>query len=105
MLREISVLYYYTRFYILLDIIVIRTCICILYFYTSCHNFLFNNFFHICPLVRNENIKRPGFYALQVTFFYALQVTEFSTAKTTKQNTRKCFDLLEVWSAVSGDPR
>ena len=92
MLREISILYiflyflYYTllykKFYILLDVLVTHIiCICIvhkncikLHFYTSRHIkensvelFFFSFLFPFYSLVRNENIKRPGFYALQVT--------------------------------------
>ena len=66
---------------------------------------LFYYFFLFCSLVRNENVKRPGFYTLQVTrvFLNLPQLKqlskvkdtcapsnkgfpEFSTAKTAKQN-------------------
>ena len=70
------------KFYIILDIIAIHIiCICIvhknciiLHFYTSCRIrekcvefFFFHYFFLFCSLVRNENIKGPGFYTLQVS--------------------------------------
>ena len=69
----------YKKFYIILDIKLISIlCICIvhknciiLHFYTSCHIkekcvefLLFETFY---SLVGNENIKRHGFYTLQVT--------------------------------------
>ena len=69
----------YEKFYMILDVIVIyiicigiahRNCV-ILHFYTSCHvkekclEFFF--FIIFCYLARNENIKRPSFYSLQVT--------------------------------------
>ena len=72
----------YKKLYILLDIIVVHKIRIILNFYTSCHIteacvkffffiimiILFFLFFYLfCSLVRNENIKRPGFYTLQVT--------------------------------------
>ena len=71
----------YKKLYILLDIIVVHKIRIILNFYTSCHIteacvkffffiimiILFFLFFYLfCSLVRNENIKRPGFYTLQV---------------------------------------
>ena len=45
----------------------------------SLSNFSFLNF---CSLIKNENIKRLGFYTLQVTSNKGFLV--FSTAKTTK---------------------
>ena len=69
----------YKKFYMILDVIVIyiicigiahRNCV-ILHFYTSCHvkekclEFFF--FIIFGYLARNENIKRPSFYSLQVT--------------------------------------
>ena len=72
----------YKKFYIVPDIIIIPIiCICIvhtnciiLYFYTSCYIkekcvefFFFIIFFFFCFLVRNGNIRRPGFYTLHVT--------------------------------------
>ena len=73
------------KFCIILDIIVIHMiCICIkhinciiLHFYTSCHikekwvEFFFFLFFSFCSLVRNKNVKRPGFYTSHVTRFFS----------------------------------
>ena len=70
----------YKKFYIILDVIVIHNiCICIVHKnYIILHfelyamlkksvlDFLFSLFL-FSSLFRNENIKRPGFYALQVT--------------------------------------
>ena len=43
----------------------------ILHFYTSCHikekDVEFLLFETFCSLIRNENIKKPSFYTLQVT--------------------------------------
>ena len=99
----------YKKFYIILDVIVIHiVCICIvhknyimLHLYTSCHIkeqyvelFLFYHFFPFCFLVRNENIKKPGFYTLQVK-------SNFSNFPLLKQlnkikTTCKYCDLLEL---------
>ena len=89
----------YKKLYILLDIIVIRTiCISIvhksciiLHFYTSCHI----TFFHFCSLVRNKNMKRRGFYTLQVTRVFSPQPKQLSNMK----NTCKHCDIHELWSA------
>ena len=74
------------KLYILLDIIVVHKIRIILNFYTSCHIteacvkffffiimiILFFLFFYLfCSLVRNENIKRPGFYTLQVKWVFS----------------------------------
>ena len=54
----------YKKFYIMLDIILIHImCICIVYI--NCIILYIWKLF--CSLDRNGNIKRPGFYTLQVT--------------------------------------
>ena len=60
----------------------------------SLSNFSFLNF---CSLIKNENIKRLGFYTLQVTrvFSYFQQLKQLNKIK----NTCKYCDLLEVRSA------
>ena len=71
MIREISILYcYIEKFYIIPDTIVIHKNYLVLHFYTSCHIkekcvefFFFVIFFS--SLVRNGNIKRPGFYKVE----------------------------------------
>ena len=98
----------FKKFYIILNIIVIpmicrrivhKNCI-ILHFYTSCHikencvEFSFLSLF--CSLVRNENIKRPGFY----TFTNNKRFFEFSTAKTTKQNKEYVWTWWSFWIVI-----
>ena len=86
----------YKKFYIILDIIVIhvicksvvhKNCI-ILHFYTSCHFYI--------SILRNENIniKRPGFYALQVTRVFSnfLGLKQLNKIK----NTCEYCDFLEL---------
>ena len=60
----------------------------------SLSNFSFLNF---CSLIKNENIKRLGFYTLQVTrvFSYFQQLKQLNKIK----NTCKYCDILEVRSA------
>ena len=90
-------------------IIVNKNCI-ILYFYISCHikekcsEFLFFiTFFVFWSLVRNQNIKRTGFYTLQVTRLFSnfLQFKQLSKIK----DSREYCDLHELWYAWVGDPR
>ena len=64
-----------------------------------CGIFVFCYFFLFCSLVGNENIKRLGFYTLQVT-------TVFSNFPALKQlskikNTRECCDPLEFVISLS----
>ena len=107
----------YKKSYILLDIKVLNIiCICIvnknciiLYFYTSCHIkekcgiLLFYYFFLFSSLVRSYNIKRPGFYTLQVTRVFSNfpQLKQLSKIK----DTCEYWDLHELRSAWIGDPR
>ena len=102
------ILLLHKKFYIILNIIVIHiTCTCIayenciiLYFYTLCRIkkvsriFLIYYFFLFCSLVRNENIKRPGFYTLQV----ARVSSNFPQLKQLNKikNTCEYCDLLEL---------
>ena len=81
MLREISILCYYMKaFYIILDIIATHI-ICVYVWYIKIvlyfipifqvilkksEEFFFLCFFPFCSFIRNENIKRPGFYTLKV---------------------------------------
>ena len=60
----------------------------------SLSNFSFLNF---CSLIKNENIKRLGFYTLHITrvFSYFQQLKQLNKIK----NTCKYCDLLEVRSA------
>ena len=101
MLREISILYYYIKkFCIVLGITVILIiCICIVHKnYIILHLYISG---HIkersvkFSLVRNENIniKRPGFYALQVKSVFS-NFPRLTQLKKTK-NTCKYCDLLE----------
>ena len=101
MLREISILYYYVKkFCIVLGITVILIiCICIVHKnYIILHLYISG---HIkekgvkFSLVRNENIniKRPGFYALQVKSVFS-NFPRLTQLKKTK-NTCKYCDLLE----------
>ena len=55
-------------------------------------NFCFLKFF--CSFVRNENIKRPVFYTLQVTRVFSnfQQLKQLNKIK----NTCECSDLLEL---------
>ena len=65
-------IYIYIYIYIVPWRIVHKNCI-ILHFYTLCYIkekcgiFIFYSLFLLCFLVRNENVRRPGFYTLQVT--------------------------------------
>ena len=85
--------------------IVHKSCI-ILHFYTSFHikenvwNFSFLLFFPFCSLVKNGNLKTPGFYTLQVirVFSNFLQLKQIIKIK----NMREYCDLLELRSAASG---
>ena len=64
---------------IILEVVVIHIYMCIvltivlyfisifLYLKKSMWNFSLLQLFPFCSLVRNENIKRPGFYTLQIT--------------------------------------
>ena len=83
----------------------LKSCI-ILHSYTSCYikekclEFYFCLF---CSFIRNENIKRPDFYTLQVTRVFSNfpQLKKLSKLK----NTCEFCDILELWSAWVGDPR
>ena len=79
--------------------IVNENCI-VLYFYTSCHvnenrwDFSFIIIFLCCSLVRNYNIKRPGFYTSQVTSVFSnfSQLKKLSKIK----NTCEYYDLHKI---------
>ena len=82
MLREISILYYYIKFYIVLDITLIHImCVCIVHI--NCITLYFLKLFW--ALDKDGNVKAPGFYTLQLT--------------------REYCNLLELRSAWVGDPR
>ena len=113
----------YKKFYIILDIIVIPiiwVCIthknCIIFpFYAWCHvkkcvdfyyfyyYYYYYYYFVFCSWVRNENVKRPSFYTLQVARVFSNfpQLNQISQIK----NMSECFDLLELWSAWVGHRR
>ena len=61
----------------------------------SVWNFLFS-FFLFCSLVRNENIKRPGFFMLQSSRGFI----EFSSAKIAKQNKEHVWILWSSWILI-----
>ena len=65
-----------------------------------CGIFISYDFF---SLVRNENIKRPGFYTLQLARVFS----SFSRLKQLNKIKYTCeyCDLLELWSAWVRDPR
>ena len=89
----------YKKFYIILDIILINImCKCIVHI--NCIILYFLKLF--CSLVRNGNIKRPGFYTLQArrVFSNFPQQKQLSKIK----NTCEYCGLFEFWSAWDGDP-
>ena len=49
-------------------------------------------------LVRNENIKKPGFYMLQVTRVFS-NFPQLKKLNNIKKNTREYYGLLELGSA------
>ena len=65
-----------------------------------CGIFLFCYFFLFCSLVKNGNVKTPGFYTLQVirVFSNFLQLKQIIKIK----NMREYCDLLELRSAAGG---
>ena len=72
-----------------------------LHFYTSCHIkekcvefFIIIFIFIFCYSVRDENLKRPGFYTLQVTRMFSNfpQLKQLNKIK----NTCEYCDLLEL---------
>ena len=97
----------YKKFYIILDIMLLRMCICIAHknciilpFCTSwhlkdkCAEFLLSETFF--SLVRNENnIKEPGFYTLQVT-----RVFSNCPLKQLKQNKEYVWILWTSWIVI-----
>ena len=58
----------------------------------------FINFFLFRSCVRNENVKRPGFYTLQITNIFSNfpQLKQLSNIK----NMCEYCDLLELWSEL-----
>ena len=102
-LKEISILNYYTKnstlYLISLCICIVHKNCIILHFYASCHIKgkcveFFLSFFLSCSLVRNENLKRPGFNTLQVTRIFPNfpQLKQLNKIK----NTYKYYDFLEL---------
>ena len=92
------ILLLYKKFYIILDILIHIMCTCIVHI--NCIILYFLKLF--CCLVRNGNIKRPGFYALQAkrAFSNFPQLKQLNKIK----NTREYCGLFEFWSAWVGDP-
>ena len=71
----------------------------VLYFISILHIILKKSvwnfyFFLFCSLVRNENIKRPGFYTLQVTKVFS-NFLQQKQLKTIKYTCEYC-DLIEL---------